>query len=120
MRRLIALVLMFALVFATGAITKAFADVSFHVGKDRGYGFRDDRFSSWDARQRERIDRAMREGSITNNEYSRLSEEVSNVENFHDQAFSNGRGSDKARERLERMEARVDSDIEREISEHRY
>ncbi len=119
MRRLIVAILASGLVFGTGAYTKALADVNVHLGKDRAYSSRYDKFSSWDARQRDRIEDANRDRSITGNEYDRLSQELGNVENFHDRAFSKGRISPEDQKRLERMEARLNADIDREIREHR-
>ncbi len=116
---MITAVLMFGLIFGTGAITKALADVDVHLGKDHGYSAHYDRFSSWDTRQRDRIEDAYRDRLITRYEYGRLNQEVSNVESFHGQAFSKGRISHKDQGRLEKMEARLSSDIGREVREHR-
>ncbi len=117
MRKLMVGILMFGLIFGTGAITKA-ADFDIHVGKDRAYSSQYDRFSAWDARQRDRIGDAYRDRLITPYEYDKLSGELSNVETYHDQAFSKGWISHRERERLERMEARLNSDVRREINEH--
>ncbi len=117
MRKLIAGILMFGLIFGTGAVTKA-ADFNFHMGKDRDYRSSYDNFSSWDAGQRDRVSDAYRDRMITQFEYDRLNRELGNVEAYHDQVFSKGWISHRERERLERMEARLSSDIDREINEH--
>ncbi len=119
MRKLIVTVLMFGLIFGTGATTKALADVNIHLGKDRAYSAQDDRFSSWDTRQRDRIEDANRDRLITRYEFDKLNQELSNVESFHDQAFSKGRISPKDQRRLEEMEGRLSANIDREVREHR-
>ncbi len=117
MKKLIVGFLMFALIFGTAAITKA-ADFGVHFGKDHDRYY--DNFGSWETSQRDRINDARRDNMISRSEYDRLNREVSRVEAFHNEISDRGRISDRDRDRLERMEARVNSDIEREISEHRY
>ncbi len=119
MKKLIAMILTFGLIFGTGAITKAIADFNVHIGKDRAYSSQYDRFGSWDARQRDRIENAYRDRLITGYEYNRLNEELSTIESFHDQALSKGWISHKDGRRLDRMESRLNADINREVSEHR-
>ncbi len=118
MRKLMAMMLMFGLIIGPAVITKA-ADFDIHVGKDRSYGSYYDRgFGRWDARQRDRLEDAYRDGLITDHEYNRLTGELSNVEAFHNQAMSKGWMSGREEGRLQRMEARLRADVDREVSEH--
>ncbi len=117
MRKLMVGILMFGLILGTGAIAKA-ADFDIHVGKDRGYSSPYDRFSSWDTRQRDRINDAYRDRLISQYEFDKLGRELTNVEAYHDQAFSKGWISHRERNRLGKMEARLSADVHREINEH--
>lgn len=119
MRKLIAMTLMLGLVLGPAMIAKA-ADFDIHLGKDRAYNgsYYDRGFSRWDARQRDRIEDAYRDGLITDREYNRLTGELSNVEAFHNQAMSKGWMSGREEGRLQGMEARLSADIDREVSEH--
>ncbi len=117
-RKLIIGILMFGLILGTSAIAKA--DFDIHLGH-RGYGYgsyHDRDFWRWDDRQRDRIRDAYRERLINEHEFNRLNREFSYVESFHDRAFSNGKVSPEDETRLERMQARLSADIDREISEH--
>ncbi len=118
MRTLITGILMFGLIFGTAAFTRA-ADFDIHLGKGRVYS-NYDRFCSWDARERDRIGDAYRDRVINQGEYDRLNAELGNVEAYHDQAFAKGWMSGQERERLGRMEARLDTNVDREINEHTY
>ncbi len=119
MRKLMAMMLMLGLVIGPAVMIAKAADFDIHLGKDRSHGSSYDRgFGRWDARQRDRLGDAYRDGLITDNEYNRLTGELSNVEAFHNQAMSKGWMSDRERNRLDRMEARLSADIEREVSEH--
>ncbi len=116
MRKLITGILMFGLISGTSVVAKA-ADFDIHLGKGRVYS-NYDRFSSWDARERDRIGDAYRDALINRGEYDRLNAELGNVEAYHDRAFSKGWMSGSERERLGRMESRLDGNVEREINEH--
>ncbi len=117
MRKLIAMILMFGLVIGPAVIVRA-SDFDIHFGKDHSYGSYSDRFTQWDARQRDRIQDAFEFGLINDSEHDRLTQELSNVATFHNQAFSNGWASDEDQARLERMEERLRASIDREVSEH--
>ncbi len=121
MRKVMAMMLMLGLVIGPAMIAKA-ADFDIHLGKDRGYyGSNYDReFSRWDARQRDRLNDAYRDGLITDNEYNRLTGELDNVETFHNDAMSKGWMSGREQSRLDRMEARFRADVNREVTEHQY
>lgn len=119
MKKLLVVFLMFGLIFGTAAITKA-ADFGIHFGRDRGYRSYsyNDRFNSWEASQRDRINDAYRDNMITQYEYDKLNGELSRVEAYYDRISEKGWVSGSDRDRLERMEARVSSDVDREIHEH--
>ncbi len=117
MRQLIIGLLMFGLIFGTAAVTKA-ADFDIHFGKHRGYSSYSDDFSSWNARERDRINDAYRDRFINRYELERLNSELGNVEAYHDQVSSKGWISRREQERLQGMEARLSTDINREINEH--
>lgn len=116
MRQLIIGILTFGLIFGTVTVAKA-ADFDIHIGKHRAYSSYDN-FSSWDTSQRDRISDAYRDRSINRYEFDRLNSELSNVESYHDQAFSKGWISQGERERLEGMKSRLNADINGEMSEH--
>ncbi len=117
MRQLIAGILMFGLIFGTAALTKA-ADFDIHFGKHPGYSSYRDDFGSWDARERDRISDAYRDRFINRYEYERLNSELGDVEAYHNQVYSKRWISPREQERLDGMEARLSTDINREINEH--
>jgi hypothetical protein len=117
MKKLLVEFLMFGLIFGTAATTKA-ADFGIHFGKNHGYDYRTREFSSWDASQRDRISDEYRDRMISQTEYDRLNRELDKVEAYHDRISSKGLISRRETDRLDRMEARVNSDIPTEINEH--
>ncbi len=123
MKKLLIGFLTFGLIFGTAAITKA-ADFGIHFGRDynRDYGYRSynsyDNFDSWEDSQRDRINDAYRNNAITQYEFNKLNRELNQVDRFHDREMSKGWMSPQEQDRLNRMEARLNSDIDREISEH--
>ena len=112
MRKLIIGILTFVLILGTGAIMKS------TFGKDRGYGSQYDRFGSWDSDQRDRLGSVYRNHLITAYDYDRLNQELSNIETYHDQAFSKGFITEKEDRRLGKMEGRLSNDIEKSLKHH--
>ncbi len=116
MKKLMAMILMFGLVFGTPMMAKA-ADFDIHIGGPQAFRvYPDGHFTQWDARQRDRLQDAYRDGMINHRQYNRLAGELSNVEAFHNQAASDGWISPGDQRHLERMEARMNAHIEREVS----
>jgi hypothetical protein len=84
----------------------------------RNNDYRD--FSRWDAYERERLRDAYRRHEISRDELVRLRDELNNVRSFYNDSTHDGRLGPREGQRLEDMQARVSSDIDREINEHRY
>ncbi len=125
MRTFLIGLLMLGLVLGTAGISKS-AGFGVYFGGDHdryrsdyGYsnGYNRD-FSRWQARERDRIEDAYSRGDITQFEYNKLNRELGDVEAFHDRAFTDGYISPREQRDLNRMQARVDNDINREITEH--
>ena len=112
MRKLITGILMFVLILGTGAITNS------AFGRERGYSSQYDRFGSWDSEQRDQLGNIYRDHLITAYNYDKLSRELSNIESYHDQAFSKGFITEKEDRRLGKMEGRLSNDIEKKLREH--
>ncbi len=125
MRTFLIGLLMLGLLLGTAGLSKA-AGFGVYFGGDHdryrsdyGYNYGYDRdFSRWQARERDRIEDAYSRGDITQFEYSKLNRELSDVEAFHDRAFADGNISPRNQRDLNRMESRVNADINREITEH--
>jgi hypothetical protein len=130
MKKLLVGFLMFGLIFGTAAVMKAADFDGIHIGKDYGYNRdrdygRSDRdytsfgdFRSWEASQRDRLNDAYRDNAITRFEFNKLNRELSRIDGYHDQVADKGWISDRERDRLGRMEARFNSDLDREMGEH--
>jgi len=112
MRKLITGILMFVLILGTGAITNS------AFGRERGYSSQYDRFGSWDSEQRDQLGNIYRDHLITAYDYDKLSRELSNIESYHDRAFSKGWISEDQDEHLAKMERRLSKHIEKRIREH--
>jgi hypothetical protein len=82
----------------------------------RNHDYRD--FSGWNAYERERLRDAYRRREISRDELVRLRDELNNVRSFYDDSIRDGRLGPREQQRLEDMQARVSSHIDREINEH--
>ncbi len=106
MKTLLAALLAAGLVVGSASFAKA--DVS-KGGGGRVPGLRSQKqFSSWEAKERDRIQEAYRYQRITEPELNSLNQELSKIDSLRDRALQGGQVSRKDGKRLHGMEARLD------------
>ncbi len=113
MRQLFIAFLILGLVVGTAAIVKADVNVNFG-GHEHDYGYRshsDRDFDRWESRMRSRMDEGLRSGDLTKREYRDLEQELSSIESFHSQAWSDGRISPREESKLKGMEDRLQAKV---------
>jgi hypothetical protein len=125
MKALLYLIFTAVLVFAGWSTGDASVrDSGVHGGVDRSscpgyYDFSDTQgvysgrdFGLWRSNQQERIEEGLRSGNLTESDYSRLGQELENIESFHDRVLSlKGRITAKHQEKMTEMEAQLSGDI---------
>ncbi len=122
-------VLIMALIFGGLSVSQAtLRDPARNEGADRHscpgvYDFSDTQgvypgrdFDRWRSMQQERIDEALRNGNLTESDYSQLGRQLNNIESFHDRALSvKGGATAKHQEKMTQMEAQLSGDISASI-----
>ncbi len=69
-------------------------------------------FGRWRSMEQERIDQALGNGTLNESEYSRLAQELDNIDSYHNWSVSSKGGTTaKHQEKMTQMEAQVSGDI---------